>query len=139
MYWHAEKNNGEIIVLTEKEALIHFEKNNISQRMRLRFIGTSSGKHQAEAKQKIKQIIIDNRPKDFNGLKPEEKNLVDFDIREAHDEEIKQIIKEAGEKELEEARQNGVKTPDKSLHIHTRSTDGHSRNEILDTAKGMLR
>lgn len=139
MYWHAQKDNGEIIVLTEREALVHFEKNNIAQRMRLRFIGTSSGKAQKEAKQKITQIVDSYRPKDYASLAPEEKNVVDMEIRLDHKEEIDQIIKEAEQQELEEAKSNGVRTPDKSLHVHTRSTDGHSRDEILGAAKGMIR
>lgn len=139
MYWHAKKDNGEIIVLTEREALVHFERNNISQRMRLQFIGTSSGKHQEEAKKKISQLIDKHRPDDYPRMNKEEKSLTDHHIRLEHQEELEKIIKEAGDKELEEAKQNGVKTPRKSLHVHTMSKDGHSREEILESAKGMIR
>lgn len=136
MYWHAEKQNGEIIVLTEREALIHFEKNNIAQRMRLRFLGTSSGQHQKEAKNRIiKEIMEPNYPDTYGQMSREEKNVVDQDIRFEHQDEIRAILKEAQEKELEEARKNGVKQPRKDLHIHTRSNDGHSREEILGAMK----
>lgn len=133
--WWAEKANGDIIDLTEIEALTHFEDNNISRRMRLRFIGTSSGKHQEEAKEKIRQLIIENRPDNFQSFVGEDgqaqKNLIDAEIRADHAAEIREILAEAKSKELEEAKQNGVKRPDKSLRVSTKANGEYGREETL--------
>ena len=132
MYWHAEKQNGEVIVLTESEALIHFEKNNISQRMRLRFLGTSSGKAQVEARKQIGKLIDSFRPSDYAQNKKEEQNVINSSIRDEHTDEIKVIIEEATRLELEEAKANGVIRPDASLHYHTPDASGLARKKILN-------
>lgn len=135
MFWFAKKLNGEIIVLTEQEALIHFEDNNISRRMRLQFIGTSSGKHQAEARKKIMQMLVEKRPDNYNGMKLEAKNLVDQTIRDKNDKEIKAILEEAHQKELEEAEENCVRRPRADLHYHVSDKSDFSREEVLSNIK----
>lgn len=137
MYWHAENYKGEIIVLTEREALIHFERNNVSQRMRLRFLGTSTGNHQKEAKKKIGELINAHRPDNYASYKREEQNVIDFNIREEHKAELTAILDEAGRLELEEAKATGVKQPRKSLHIHTPRTGEYSRDQIISSMGGM--
>lgn len=138
MYWIAEKQDGEIIALTEREALTHFENNNIANRMRLRFLGVTDGKNTKKADQQIKDIIKQHRPDDFAQMERADQNIVDHQIRMEHSKEIKKLREEAFEKDIEDAKENGVKRPRKDLHIHTISKDGHSRKEILGGMQGMV-
>lgn len=138
MYWIAENQQGEIITLTEREALTHFERNNIANRMRLRFLGTTDGKNTIESKENIKKLIVENRPESFGQMTKEDQNITDAQIRAEHSEEIGQMLQEAMDKDIEDAKANGVKQPRQSLKIHTKSTEGHSRQEILNSMNGML-
>lgn len=138
LFWVAKKQDGEIVVLTEKEALTHFERNNISTRMRLQFLGTTSGEHTANAQQKIKDIIKAGRPDNYHLMEDGDRNLADHRTRIEHSQEIKELLDEALQKDVEDAKKSGVKQPRKDLRIHTRSTDGHSRNQILQAMGGMI-
>lgn len=107
--WFAKKQSGEIIALTELEALTHFESNNIANRMRLHFLGTSDGKV-------YNQLI--NEAKSLKGQERADK------------------VKEAFDKELEVARANGVEEPDHTLRISTFTeagkATGKERKKILE-------
>ena len=137
MYWIAEKQDGEIIVLTEREALIHFESNNISNRMRLRFLGTTTGPNTKEAQKKIGELVAANRPENYPQLEKGQQNLVNSQIRAKFQVEIKKLLDDALAADIEDAKKNGVKQPNKSLRIHTMSQDGHSREAILQNMQGM--
>lgn len=138
MYWIAINQNNETIVLTEREALVHFERNNVSNRMRLRFLGTTTGENTKQAKQKIKQMIAEKRPTHYNRQDNTEQNMIDADIREEILDEISRVYNEALKKDIEDAKKNGIKRPRKELHVHTISKDGHSRQEILGQMQSML-
>lgn len=137
--WFAEKANGEVIELTELEALTHFENNNISQRMRLRFLGTSDGSKYAEGKRKVKELLAEKRKEipEYYQSNPQEQKLLDFDLRMKYDEEIRAIIKQAYEDELAQAKLNGVQTPDKTLRIITQKNgdkaSGQVRQQIINS------
>ena len=134
MYWIAKKQNGEIITLSEREALVHSERNNISQRQRLEFIGVCSGDHQEEAKKKIKELVVSMRPEDYYSLDENQQKLIDYRNRQSINKEAKALIDEAFEKEIEEAKTNGYKPPRKSLHFHT---PRGRRAEILSKSGNM--
>lgn len=144
--WFAEKQNGEIIELTEREALLHFEDNNVSRRMRLRFLGTSNGDHYRDSKKKMNQFIIEKAHEEvdnFSSLDPEEKNAAYADIRVKYKKELKEIQQAGYNAELEEAKANGVQRPDKSLHIVTSNGNGgqassRDRQIILKELGGRL-
>ena len=137
--WFAEKQNGEIIELSELEALTHFESNNISQRMRLKFLGTGDGSKFKEATDKVKALMEERRAEEYPNymsLNIEEKRLADFRIQDAYKPQIKEILEEGRKAELEQAKINGVKQPDKTLRIITRATGANaSRNEILSNMR----
>lgn len=135
MYYFAKKPNGEEIILTEKEALIMTENNNVSQRMRLQFIGTCEGKNQVEAKKVIQEIIASNRPQNYNTLSKEDKNVIDAGIRHDNIDEIKKIRDEALQKDREEAEKNGFIPPRKELHIHTPRGE---RGKIMNGMSNMV-
>lgn len=126
------------MVLTEREALTQFENNNISSRMRLKFIGTTTGKATEEAKEEVTKLIDAERPENYASMEKEHQARTDFNIRQQKADEIKKIKDDAFQKDLEEAKENGIKQPRKSLHIHTMSDTGHSRDEILNEAKGFM-
>ncbi len=119
MYWFAKKQDGEIIELTEREALMMTENNNVARRMRLQWIGTSTGQHQEAGKAKIHDIIKNGRTPDYFQKTDEDKALHDHNTRLEHRDEINAIRKEAYDKELEEAKSTGFIPPRKELHIHT--------------------
>lgn len=106
--WFAKKQDGEIIALSELEALTHFEQNNISTRMRLVFIGTSDGKEYDRIINEAKALPAEERPAK---------------------------VKEAFEAELAIAKANGVEEPDRTLRIITRSggekATGLERKKII--------
>lgn len=137
--WFAKKINGEVIPLTEREALTHFEDNNIARRMRLQFLGTSSGEHYKESKNKIKKFIQEKTTEecpDFYKMSVEERNMAQSDIRHKYLDEIKKIQEEAYNAEYEEAIANGVERPDPTLRIITtdgggRQVSGTERNKII--------
>lgn len=128
MFWIAEKQNGEIIALSETEALTHFERNNRSQRMRLKFIGVTDGKHQEEAKKEIQKMVTELRPEGYNLQSKEQQKLIDYHNRTKIQDDAKVLLDEAFKKEIEEARKNGVKPPRQSLHWSTPRGD---RDKIL--------
>lgn len=138
LFWIAKKQDGDILVLTEREALTHFEKNNISGRMRLQFLGTTDGGATKRARQEIQEIIKAGRPENYYSLDDGGKNLADYNTRLQHQEEIKKKLDDALQEDIEDAKKQGVKQPRKDLRIHTRSTDGHSRNQILSAIGGMV-
>ena len=114
--WFAKKLNGDIIFLTELEALIHFEENNIANRMRLEFLGTSDGR------------TFDRIINEAKLLKGEE--------REAK-------VKEAFAEELKVAKANGVQEPDRTLRIITQGESGQKvhgkdREKMLRSMGGMI-
>ena len=133
--WFAEKQNGEIIELSELEALTHFESNNISQRMRLRFLGTGDGTEFNKAVNKVKTFMkekVNNEYPDYNMLNVEERRLADFRVQEGYKKEIKEILSEGRKAELEQAKINGVQQPDKTLRIITKADGAKaSRDEII--------
>lgn len=135
--WFAEKNDGTILELTEKEALTHFENNNIAQRMRLRFLGTSDGSKFQEARQKVQQLMAEKRAEqypDFGMMNAEERKYADYQIQASLRKEIRELLQEGRKAELEQAKANGVQRPDKSLRIITKS-DGvdKTRDQIINS------
>jgi len=135
MYYFAKKPNGEEIVLTEREALIHSENNNVAQRMRLYFIGACKGTHTAEAKKEIQQMIAEKRPADYARMSKEDKNVTDAGIREELSDEIAEKMEAAHKADREEAEKNGFIPPSKALHIHTPRGD---RQKIMSEMSGKV-
>ena len=138
--YFAEKANGEVIELTEMEALTHFEQNNISQRMRLKFLGTSDGSKYQEGKRKVQALLAEKRSvdmPDYMKLNGEERKIADFELRTKYDKEIREITTQAYEDELAQAKTNGVQPPDNSLRIITQrdggKADPQTRNKILNS------
>lgn len=140
--WFAEKQNGEIIELTEIEALTHFEQNNIAQRMRLKFIGTSDGIHFAEAKNKVQTFLSKKRKEeipDYLSLDKIQKAQADFNLRAQYEDELSEMVKEGYKKEFEEAKTNGVRRPSSSLRITTAGGMGKGdRSQVLNRLGGRL-
>lgn len=138
--WFAEKQNGEVIELTEFEALTHFEHNNISQRMRLKFLGTSDGTKYAEGKERVKTLLDTKRNEEipeYFKMNAEERKIADYELRTKYAKEIKEITDEAYKAELEQAKLNGVQKPDPSLRIITQKDGGQAdpmtRNKIINS------
>ena len=152
--WFAEKLDGEIIHLNEKEALIHFQDNNISQRMRLKFLGTSDGKtfsRVLEEGKHMKEKAEQNREKansldakarlaERGGDREQAQEYRDEarDLRQEADDLL--IVaetkpKEAFEAELEIAKQNGVEEPDRTLDIITPRIGGGSLGGEVSSAE----
>jgi len=125
--WFAKKQNGEIITLTEIEALTHFEKNNIASRMRLSFIGTSNGSKMAEAKVKA-SVFLDSKIEELYGnyrtMSKEERGVAKLNIQTQFAKELKEIINNGFNEELEQAKKNGVIRPDATLRIITKKDGG---------------
>jgi hypothetical protein len=145
--WFAEKQNGEVIELTEIEALTHFENNNVARRMGLRFLGTSDGTKFAEAKLKAKNLVTERLLEaypTYNRMNLEEKRITSADFRENMSPELRQEVKDitdAGyQAELEQAKANGVQRPDASSRIITviegQQAVGQSRNKVLGAMNG---
>jgi len=137
--WFAEKQDGNIIELSEMEALTHFESNNISQRMRLRFLGTGDGTVYNKAVLQVKELMKLKRDEiypDYAILNPEERKLADFKLQDMHRPEIREILNQGKKDELEQAKLNGVKQPDKKLRYVVKASDsGASRDEIIGSIK----
>jgi len=138
--WFATKSNGEVIELTEIEALTHFEHNNIAQRMRLQFIGTSDGSKWEAGRKEVSALVRSKREEDYPDyfkLNKEEKNLADFDIQSRFAKDIRVITDKAYADEMAQAKTNGVEQPDKSLRILTKKdggdATGQARNQILNS------
>lgn len=100
MIWFAKKQGGEIITLTEKEALTHFRQNNISQRMKLEFLGTSDGLSYKQKRAGAMARLDETLPID------EYKKLA---------QEVNDDIEKAFNDELEIAKKNGVQQPRQDL------------------------
>lgn len=143
--WFAEKSNGEIIELTEIEALTHFENNNIAQRMRLKFLGTSDGSHYEEARKKVQEFLYTKRQEEvpeYSSLEVEQAKRVNNDLRQQYAKEIKEMVEEGYKAELEAAKANGVQRPDKTLRIITTANgkdhaQGSMRQKILGEMGGV--
>jgi hypothetical protein len=135
--WFAEKQNGDIIELSEIEALTHFENNNIAQRMRLRFLGTGDGSKFAEAQQEVQKLMSEQRIEqypNYGSLNVEEKRYADFQLQDTLRPQIKEILTKGREAELEQAKANGVQKPDPSLRIITKSEGvDASREKIINS------
>lgn len=135
--WFAEKQNGEIITLTEEEALTHFEQNQIRNRMMLRFLGTSDGSKYNEGQKRVQEIVMEKIKEahpEFAGLDRAGKAMVEKEVREENIMEIKQILDDAFKAELEQAKANGVQKPDPNLRIQTR---GGNRQKIINQMSSM--
>lgn len=104
MYWIAKKENGELISLTEQEALIQRKDNNISRRMSLQFIGVSDGS--AFKKEMLKAMAIEKEAELLEGVEAKKK------LKEAED-----LRKNAMVKEAELAKENGMQEPDRGLDV----------------------
>ena len=125
-YWFAKKLNGEVIILTEKEALTHWEDNNISRRMRLSFIGTSDGSIYNKAMEEAKDIpetgLINREWDELPQEKKDKWTKYGNDPKDWKGEKgnpRKEFLKQKLEEEMEQARKNGVDTPNKLLNIMT--------------------
>ena len=137
--WFAEKLNGEIIELTEIEALTHFEQNQIAQRMRLKFLGTSDGSIYYAARQKVQELLIAKRDVDmpeYQTLDAMQRKIADQQLRTSYAKEVKELVDEGYAGELAKAKENGVQKPDSSLRIFTTTngsneTSADMRNKIL--------
>lgn len=144
--YFAEKQNGEIIELTEIEALTHFEQNNVAQRMRLKFLGTSDGSEYKKARRHVQEFLADKRKEDipeYYSLDPTQAKQADNNLRQQYASEIKAMVDEGYEKELANARQNGVKHPDRSLRVVTTANGkdpatGAMRQKILSEMGGRI-
>lgn len=144
--WFAKKRNGDIITLTEREAITHFEDNNIARRMALQFIGTSSGTHFAEARKKVTEFIREKMAENpnFSKMGMEERNALQADLRIEHDDTIREMLDAGYEKELEEAKENGVQRPSKFVRVQTMAEGGsgkaspEQRQKILSEIAGRL-
>lgn len=117
--WFARKQNGDVIFMNEIEALTFYEPNNISNRMKLHFLGTSDGAI-------------------YHKLMTESMSLPETQTVEGKlTYPRKEKAKEAFDKELEKAVENGVQRPDASLRIITHSGDGEAtgseRAKILES------
>lgn len=138
--WFAKKQNGEVITLTEIEALTHFERNNIATRMRLSFIGTSDGSKMAEAKLKAGAFMdskIEEIYTNYRTMSKEERGLAKLNIQEKFAKELKEIIDDGFNQELEQAKSNGVQRPDPTLRIITKKDGGNAtgleRQKIINS------
>lgn len=135
--WFAEKQNGEILMLSELEALTHFEDNNVSRRMRLRFLGTGDGSKYEEARTKVQTLMAEKRSEmypNYGMLNQEEKKYADFQVQANLREQIKEIMDDGYKAELEQAKANGVKKPDESLRIITKGVGtSATRDDILNS------
>lgn len=127
-----KKPTGEIIDLKDKEALeLYWERNNKSQRMQLTPLGTTDGSAIQEGKQKVQEFIKEKMPEDAASMDKDVYARTEMDIRQQHKQEIDKIMQDAWNKEVENAKANGITRPSATLRMHTRSKDGHSRQEIL--------
>lgn len=116
LVWFAKKRDGEVIPLSEKEALTHFRSNNIKNRMGLEFIGTSDGAKYRKELAEVEKMIIK-----AGSLPEDEANVL---IKDA--EKRKRAAFDA---EVEIAMANGVRTPDHALDYIVVEGPGNVVNE----------
>lgn len=135
--WFAKKINGDIITLTEEEAITHFEQNQIASRMRLEFLGTSDGAKYNAGQKKVQEMVkakLDEEYSDFMQMDKAGRAMAERSIRESNIEEIRALLDTAFNDELEVAKANGIERPDATVRI---KTAGGDRNKILDQMSSM--
>lgn len=135
--WFAKKTNGDIITLTEEEAITHFEPNQIASRMRLEFLGTSNGAKYNEGQKKVQDMVklqLTEHYPDFMTMDKAGRAMAENSIRESNIEEIRALLDTALKEEIEVAKANGVERPDASVRI---KTAGGDRDKILNQMASM--